>query len=39
MELVESVIAGFADELAHGCLVTVKANKTTCHKLRIGGGE
>jgi predicted nuclease of predicted toxin-antitoxin system len=35
--LVQSVIAGFANELSAGSLVTVKANKTTCHKLPIGG--
>ena len=37
--LVQSVIAGFADELSSGSLVTVKANKTTCHKLPIGGAD
>ena len=39
MHLVQSVIGGFADELSNGSLVTVKANKTTCHKLPIGGAD
>jgi predicted nuclease of predicted toxin-antitoxin system len=38
-ELVQKVIAAFADELAHGSLVTVKANKTASHKLPIGGAD
>jgi predicted nuclease of predicted toxin-antitoxin system len=39
VELVERIIARFADELSGGSLVTVKPNKTTCHKLPIGGAE
>jgi hypothetical protein len=34
---VENVLAGFKGELAGGSLVAVKAKKTTCHKLPIGG--
>lgn len=37
VELVEKVLADFGDDLAHGSLITVKANKTTCHRLPIGG--
>ena len=37
MELVRRVIGEFANELSYGSLVTVRANKTTCHKLPIGG--
>jgi predicted nuclease of predicted toxin-antitoxin system len=36
---VAKVMARFATELAAGCLVTVKSNKTTCHRLPTGGGE
>ena len=39
MELVQRVIGEFADELSYGSLVTVRANKTTCHKLPIGGAD
>jgi predicted nuclease of predicted toxin-antitoxin system len=39
VELVQRVIAGFADELSHGSLVTFKANKTTCHRLPTGGAD
>ena len=39
MQLVQRVIGEFADELAHGSLITVKAIKTTCHKLPIGGTD
>lgn len=37
VELVEKVITNFTGELSQGSLVTVKATKTTCHKLPIGG--
>lgn len=37
VKFVEEVLAGFAEDLRHGSLVTVKANKTTCHRLPIGG--
>ena len=37
VDLVENVLAGFDFDLARGSLVTVKVNKTTCHKLPIGG--
>jgi len=36
VELVENVLADFEFDLARGSLVTVKVNKTTCHKLPIG---
>src|SRR5258708_7930261 len=35
-ERVRSVSRGFESELKGGSLVTVKARKTTCHKLPIG---
>ena len=38
-DIIEKVLARFAQELRHGSLVTVKANKTTCHRLPIGGAE
>jgi hypothetical protein len=38
-KLVRKVLAGFAGDLLRGSLVTVKANKTTCHKLPIGGAD
>jgi predicted nuclease of predicted toxin-antitoxin system len=34
---VSKVSVHFAAELAAGCLITVKSNKTTCHKLPAGG--
>jgi predicted nuclease of predicted toxin-antitoxin system len=37
VELVENILANFESDLASGSLVTVKSNKTTCHKLPIGG--
>ena len=37
VELVENVLADFEFDLTRGSLVTVKVNKTTCHKLPIGG--
>ncbi len=37
VELIRNVLAGFEVDLRHGCLVTVKAHKTTCHRLPIGG--
>ena len=39
VELVQRVIAGSTDELSHGSLVTIKASKTTCHRLPIGGAD
>jgi predicted nuclease of predicted toxin-antitoxin system len=38
-QLVQRVIGEFADELSHRSLITVKPNKTTCHKLPIGGAD
>ena len=35
-ECVRSVSRGFESELKAGSIVTVKARKTTCHKLPIG---
>ena len=34
--VVRKVVAGFTDELESGALITVKALKTTCHRLPIG---
>jgi hypothetical protein len=39
VSLIQGVIAGFADALSFGSLVTVKPNKTTCHRLPIGGAD
>ena len=39
VELVESVLAGFGDELKRGSLVTVKAHKITCHRLPVGSTD
>jgi predicted nuclease of predicted toxin-antitoxin system len=36
VEVVRRVVASFADELESGALITVKALKTTCHRLPIG---
>jgi hypothetical protein len=36
VEVVRKVVASFADELESGALITVKALKTTCHRLPIG---
>jgi predicted nuclease of predicted toxin-antitoxin system len=36
VELVQNVLAGFEADLKRGSLVTVKANKTTCHRLPVG---
>lgn len=37
-ELVTQVVGRFAAELRRGCLITVKAGKTTCHNLPISVG-
>ena len=39
VELVQSVLTGFQADLTRGCLVTVKARKTTCHRLPVGNFE
>jgi len=39
VELVQKVLTGFGDDLERGSLVTVKAQKTTCHRLPIGGSD
>ncbi len=36
---VHEVLVRFGADLKRGSLVTVKANKTTCHKLPIGGSD
>jgi hypothetical protein len=38
-ELVQNVLAGFEADLKRGSLVTVKAQKTTCHRLPVGSSE
>jgi predicted nuclease of predicted toxin-antitoxin system len=37
VELIQNVLAGFEADLKRGSLVTVKAHKTTCHRLPVGG--
>jgi predicted nuclease of predicted toxin-antitoxin system len=39
VELVQRVGAAFETDLKRGSLVTVKARKTTCHRLPIGGSD
>jgi len=39
VDIVENALAHFEFDAERGSLVTVKMNKTTCHKLPIGGGE
>jgi predicted nuclease of predicted toxin-antitoxin system len=39
VELVQHVLAAFEADLTRGSLVTVKARKTTCHKLPIGDND
>ena len=39
VELLQDVLARFEGDLKRGCLVTVKARKTTCHKLPIGSSD
>jgi len=39
VDLVQSVLAGFGDDLQRGSLVTVKAHKITCHRLPIGSSD
>ena len=39
VEVVRKVLASFEDELKRGSLITVKALKTTCHRLPIGISE
>jgi hypothetical protein len=33
------VLAGFEGDLMRGSLVTVKARKTTCHRLPVGNSD
>jgi predicted nuclease of predicted toxin-antitoxin system len=37
--LVEHVIAEFEADLNDGSMITVKAHKTTCHRLPVGGSD
>ena len=37
--LVEHVTAGFEADLNDGSMITVKAHKTTCHRLPVGGSN
>jgi predicted nuclease of predicted toxin-antitoxin system len=37
--LVRKVLAGFEADLARGSLITVKARKTTCHRLPVGNSD
>ena len=39
VKVVLGVLDAFAPDLVRGSLVTVKANKTTCHKLPVGGPD
>jgi predicted nuclease of predicted toxin-antitoxin system len=39
VEIILSVLMSFGTGLEKGSLVTVKARKTTCHKLPIGGAD
>lgn len=39
VELVHRLVIDFTNELLNGTLITVKANKTTCHMLPIGGAD
>jgi predicted nuclease of predicted toxin-antitoxin system len=39
VEVVRKVVASFEAELKRGSLITVKALKTTCHRLPIGISE
>lgn len=36
--IVRRVLSDFQPDLNRGCLITVKAHKTTCHHLPIGAG-
>ena len=39
VELVRKLLIGFGADLERGSLVTVKAHKTTCHRLPIGSSD
>ena len=39
VRLVQEVLVAFAADLHRGALITVKARKTTCHRLPAGGSE
>jgi predicted nuclease of predicted toxin-antitoxin system len=36
VEVLQNVLAGYEAALKRGSLVTVKAHKTTCHRLPVG---
>jgi predicted nuclease of predicted toxin-antitoxin system len=38
-KIVQAVLDQFKNELTRGAMITVKAKKTTCHKLPIGASE
>ena len=37
VELIEKVVVDYRQELVNGSMIAIKLNKTTCHKLPIGG--
>jgi predicted nuclease of predicted toxin-antitoxin system len=39
VDLILRVLGGFESDLIRGSLVTVKARKTTCHRLPIGNSD
>ncbi|SPE36572.1 conserved hypothetical protein [Candidatus Sulfopaludibacter sp. SbA6] len=39
VEVVQNVLTAFEADLERGSLVTVKAHRTTCHRLPIGSSE
>lgn len=39
VELLQRVLVEFGADLSRGSLVTVKARKTTCHRLPIGSSD
>ena len=39
MQLLRSILSQHEDDLCHGCMITVKQRKTTCHCLPIGTAE
>ena len=34
--VIEKVLERYGNDLARGCLITVKTRKTTCHRLPVG---
>ena len=39
VQLIHNVLADFETEVKNGCLITIKARKTTCHRLPIGSSD